>query len=99
MKMIFQETSFREWRQVVQEIVRFINAEKSFSNARPLRYCAMFDTHPDSLPYVARFHAKKILKLKDAVLTSYHQNEVNYLFVSFPRILEISSYVYVCVSG
>ena len=84
---------------MVQEIVRFINAEKSFSNARPLRYCAMFDTHPDSLPYVARFHAKKILKLKDAVLTSYHQNEVNYLFVSFPRILEISSYVYVCVSG
>ncbi|XP_057541841.1 uncharacterized protein LOC130820470 [Amaranthus tricolor] len=74
----FRETSFREWRQVVQEIVRFINAEKSFSNARPLRYCAMFDTHPDSLPYVARFHAKKILKLKDAVLTSYHQNEVKF---------------------
>lgn len=79
MNLSSQETSFKEWRQVVQEIVRFVNVDKPFPNARPLRYCAMFDTHPDSLPYVARFHAKKVLKLKDAVLTSYHRNEVNAL--------------------
>ncbi|CAO2830594.1 unnamed protein product [Amaranthus hypochondriacus] len=74
----FRETNFKEWRLVVQEIVRFVNADKSFSNARPLRYCAMFDSHPVSLPFVARFHAKKVLKLKDAVLTSYHRNEVKF---------------------
>ncbi|KMT08584.1 hypothetical protein BVRB_6g138630 [Beta vulgaris subsp. vulgaris] len=78
----FWETSFKEWRQVVQEIVRFVNVDKPFPNARPLRYCAMFDTHPDSLPYVARFHAKKVLKLKDAVLTSYHRNEVKFAEVT-----------------
>ncbi|XP_021852329.1 uncharacterized protein [Spinacia oleracea] len=78
----FRETNFKEWKQVVQEIVRFVNVDKPLPNARPLRYCAMFDTHPDSLPYVARFHAKKVLKLKDAVLTSYHRNEVKFAEVT-----------------
>lgn len=77
-KATFRETNFREWRQVVQEIIRFVNADKAFPNTRPLRYCAIFDTHSDSLPYVARFHAKKVLKLQDAVLTSYHRNEVKF---------------------
>ena len=81
MKMYSQETNIKEWRLVVQEIVRFVNADKSFSNARPLRYCAMFDSHPVSLPFVARFHAKKVLKLNDAVLTSYHRNEVSVLYL------------------
>lgn len=80
-KVCSQETNFKEWKQVVQEIVRFVNVDKPLPNARPLRYCAMFDTHPDSLPYVARFHAKKVLKLKDAVLTSYHRNEVSAIFM------------------
>ncbi|KAL2907214.1 Protein SCAI [Bienertia sinuspersici] len=74
----FRDTNFKEWRQVVQEIVRFVNADKQFPNARPLRYCAMFDTHPDSMQIVSRFHAKKVLKLKEAVLTSYHRNEVKF---------------------
>lgn len=78
----FRDTSFKEWRQVVQEIVRFVHVDKPLPNARPLRYCAMFDTHPDSLQYVARFHAKKVLKLKDAVLTSYHRNEVKFAEVT-----------------
>ncbi|KAF1002218.1 hypothetical protein AG4045_018173 [Apium graveolens] len=32
-----------------------------------------------SLPRVARFHANKVLKFRDALLTSYHRNEVKYV--------------------
>ncbi|KAK1370878.1 Cdk-activating kinase assembly factor MAT1, centre [Heracleum sosnowskyi] len=74
----FRETSFKEWKQVVQEIVRFMKAEVTFTNNRPLRYCAAFDSFPASLPCVARFHANKVLKFRDALLTSYHRNEVKY---------------------
>lgn len=76
-----QETNFKEWRLVVQEIVRFMKVDTAFMNVRPLRYSVMFDSHPASLPYVARFHAKRVLKFQDAVLTSYHRNEVNNLLV------------------
>ncbi|XP_043695494.1 protein SCAI-like isoform X2 [Telopea speciosissima] len=78
-KATFRETNFKEWKQVVQEIVRFLKADIAFINARPLRYCAMFDSHPTSFPYVARFHAKRVLKLKDALLMSYHGNEVKFV--------------------
>lgn len=61
----------------MQEILRFMKVDTVFMNARPLRYCTAFDSHPGSLPYVARFHAKKVLKFQDALLTSYHRNEVN----------------------
>lgn len=61
---------------MVQEINRFTKVDKGFS-FRPLRYCATFDTHRASLPCVARFHAKRVLKFHDALLTSYHRNEVN----------------------
>ncbi|KAH7859451.1 hypothetical protein Vadar_001230 [Vaccinium darrowii] len=73
-----RETSFKEWKLVVQEIVRFMKADAAFINPRPLRYCAMFDSYPASLPYVSRFHAKKVLKFRDALLTSYHRNEVKF---------------------
>ncbi|KAA8530813.1 hypothetical protein F0562_005563 [Nyssa sinensis] len=74
----FRETNFKEWKQVVQEIIRFTKADTTFMNVRPLRYCATFDSYPASLPYVARFHAKKVLKFRDALLTSYHRNEVKF---------------------
>ncbi|XP_061344538.1 uncharacterized protein LOC133290465 isoform X2 [Gastrolobium bilobum] len=76
-KSNFRETNFKEWKQVVQEIVRFTKVDKGFS-VRPMRYCATFDTHRASLPYVARFHAKRVLKFQDALLTSYHRNEVKF---------------------
>ncbi|KAL0350101.1 UNVERIFIED_CONTAM: protein SCAI [Sesamum radiatum] len=75
-KVNFRETNFKEWKLVVQEIVRFTKADPAFINARPLRYTAMFDSYPASLPYVARFHAKRLLKFRDALLTSYRKNEV-----------------------
>ncbi|KAL9463962.1 hypothetical protein AB3S75_001711 [Citrus x aurantiifolia] len=74
----FRETNFKEWKIVVQEIVRFTKVDTAFAYIRPLRYCAMFDSHAASLPYVARFHAKKVLKFTDAILTSYHRNEVKF---------------------
>ncbi|KAI3506501.1 hypothetical protein L1887_28862 [Cichorium endivia] len=77
-KAQFPDTTFKEWRVVMQEMVRFMKVDSAFSNTRPLRYCAMFDSHPSSLPYVARFHAKKVLKLRDALLMSYHRNEVKF---------------------
>ncbi|KAA8546770.1 hypothetical protein F0562_003199 [Nyssa sinensis] len=77
-KATFRETNFKEWKQVVQEIIRFMKADTALMNVRPLRYCAMFDSYPASLPYLARFHAKKVLKFRDALLTSYHRNEVKF---------------------
>ncbi|XP_038720621.1 protein SCAI-like [Tripterygium wilfordii] len=77
-KTTFREANFKEWKLVVQEIVRFMNVDASFTSSRPLRYCAILDSHPASRPYVARFHAKKVLKFQDALLTSYHHNEVKF---------------------
>ncbi|CAI0422153.1 unnamed protein product [Linum tenue] len=77
-KSKFREASFKEWKLVVQEIVRFMEIETAYKSSRPVRYCALFDSHPASRPYVARFHAKKVLKFKNAILTSYHRNEVKF---------------------
>ncbi|WCJ31933.1 hypothetical protein M5689_013384 [Euphorbia peplus] len=77
-KSNFRETNFKEWKLVAQEIVQFMKVDTAFANVRPLRYCVLFDSYPTSRPYVARFHARKVLKFKDAVLTSYHWNEVKF---------------------
>ncbi|KAK1264041.1 hypothetical protein QJS04_geneDACA009317 [Acorus gramineus] len=77
-KNAFSETNFKEWKQLVQEILRFLKADTTFKNARPLRYSKLLDSHPSSNPYIARYHSKKSLKLQDALLTSYHRNEVKF---------------------
>uniref|UniRef100_A0A7N0T7I4 Protein SCAI n=1 Tax=Kalanchoe fedtschenkoi TaxID=63787 RepID=A0A7N0T7I4_KALFE len=77
-KATFKETNFREWKLVYHEISRFTKADTVSLNVRPLRYSPMIDSHPDSAQSVARFHAKKILKFQDALLTSYHRNEVKF---------------------
>ncbi|KAF6170306.1 hypothetical protein GIB67_042996 [Kingdonia uniflora] len=77
-KATFKETNLKEWKLMVQEIVRFLRADAAVVYTRTLRYCATFDSHSASLPYVARFHAKRILKLQDALLTSYHRHEVKF---------------------
>lgn len=59
---------------VVQEIVKFLKADTAFMNIRPLRYSLALDLHPDSLAHVA--DSKRNLKLRDALLCSYHPNEV-----------------------
>ncbi|KAK4777058.1 hypothetical protein SAY86_005746 [Trapa natans] len=77
-----QETNFREWKAVVQDIVRFVKVDTAFTSDRPLRYCPSFDSHSSSIPYVTLFHAKKALKFRDAILTSFHLNEVKFAEVT-----------------
>ncbi|KAL3537177.1 hypothetical protein ACH5RR_000543 [Cinchona calisaya] len=75
-KRAFQETDFKEWKLVVQEIVKFLKADTAFMNIRPLRYSVVLDLQPDSIPNA--LEAKRKLKLKDALLCSYHPNEVKF---------------------
>ncbi|KAF2283938.1 hypothetical protein GH714_017394 [Hevea brasiliensis] len=77
-KSNFRETNFKEWKLVVQEIVRFMEVNTAIANVRTLRYCVLFDSHPTSRPYVARYHARKVLKFQDAILTGYHRNEIKF---------------------
>lgn len=62
---------------MVQEIIRFLKADTAFMNIRPLRYSLVLDPHPESLPRIA---TRRNLRLRDAILSSYHHNEVRYLF-------------------
>ncbi|EYU42291.1 hypothetical protein MIMGU_mgv1a003125mg [Erythranthe guttata] len=75
-KRTFQETDFKEWKLVIQEIVKFLKADTSFMNIRPLRYSVVLELHPDNLPQVP--DAKRKLRLRDALLCSYHPNEVKF---------------------
>ncbi|XP_015947694.1 uncharacterized protein LOC107472702 isoform X1 [Arachis duranensis] len=77
-KRTFQESDFKEWKLVLQEIVKFLKADTAFINIRPLRYSLVLDPHPDTLPHVAAAITKRSLKLRDAVLSSSHQNEVKF---------------------
>nr|KYP34756.1 Protein SCAI [Cajanus cajan] len=77
-KRTFQESDFKEWKLVVQEIVRFLKADTAFMNIRPLRYSLVLDPHPDTLQHVAAAITKRHLRLRDAVLSSFHLNEVKY---------------------
>uniref|UniRef100_A0A803M4F6 Protein SCAI n=1 Tax=Chenopodium quinoa TaxID=63459 RepID=A0A803M4F6_CHEQI len=49
-----------------------------YERNRPLRYSLVLDPHPDTLPHVSSYNPKRNLKLRDAVLSSYHPNEVKY---------------------
>lgn len=80
MMVLFQETDFKEWKLVIQEIVKFLKADAAFMNLRPLRYSVVLDLHPDCLPHVT--DAKRKLRLKDALLCSYHPNEVCIIYLS-----------------
>ncbi|KAH9706670.1 Signal transducer [Citrus sinensis] len=75
-KRVFQETDFKEWKLVVQEIVRFLKADTAFMNIRPLRYSLVLDPRPDDLPHVSA--SVRSLKLRDAILSSYHHNEIKF---------------------
>lgn len=73
----FQEIEYKEWKHVVQEIISFLKLDTSFMNLRPLRYSFVYDTHPDSLP-VSSCNYRKGLVLRNAILSSYCQNEVKF---------------------
>lgn len=77
-KVSFPGTDFKEWKLVLQEIIRFLKVDATFTSTKPLRYSVLFDSHSSSLPYIKRFHARRLLKLQDALLTSYHKNEIKF---------------------
>lgn len=78
----FQETDAKEWKRIVQEIIRFVKADTAFQNSRPLRYSVRLDPHPNSHPSVASLEGGQALKLRDALLTSYHHNEIKFAEVT-----------------
>ncbi|KAF5749266.1 hypothetical protein HS088_TW04G01231 [Tripterygium wilfordii] len=77
-KRTFQDADFKEWKLVLQEIARFVRADTVFLNVRPLRYSLVLDPHPDSLPRVAKSISLRNLRLRDAIMSSYHHNEVKF---------------------
>ncbi|KAL5200840.1 hypothetical protein ABZP36_035194 [Zizania latifolia] len=77
-KSAYPKTNFKEWKQVLQELGRFLKADGAYKGSRSLRYDNLFDSYPSNLASIARFHSKRVLKLKEAVLTSYHRNEVKF---------------------
>lgn len=77
-KAAYPKTNFKEWKQVLQELGRFLKADGAYTGSRSLRYDNLFDSYPSNLASIARFHSKKVLKLKEAVLTSYRRNEIKF---------------------
>ncbi|EFH58556.1 hypothetical protein ARALYDRAFT_477602 [Arabidopsis lyrata subsp. lyrata] len=73
-KRTFQETDFKEWKVVAQEIVRFLKSDTAFMNIRPLRYSLVLDPNLDA----GTPRASRSLRLTDAILSSYYYNEVKY---------------------
>lgn len=74
--ILFQDTDFIEWKLVIQEITKFLKVDTAFMNTRPLRYSLTLDVEPNSLPPVP--NVIRNLKLRDAILCSYHPNEVKF---------------------
>ncbi|XP_023006187.1 protein SCAI homolog [Cucurbita maxima] len=77
-KRTFQEKDVRESKLVVQEIMKFLKADTAFMNIRPFRYSVVLEPHPDSLTPVPPSRTKRYLRLQDAILSSYHPNEVKF---------------------
>ncbi|XP_024361146.1 uncharacterized protein [Physcomitrium patens] len=73
-----QSIDAKEWKVVVQEIIRFMKADAACEISRPLRYSVLLDPHPLSIPAVDRLEGAKPLRLEDAILASYHHNEVKF---------------------
>ncbi|KAI3697288.1 hypothetical protein L6452_30196 [Arctium lappa] len=75
-KRTFQETDFKEWKQVIWDITKFLKVDTAFMNIRRLRYSVVMDLDPDCIPHVAC--TKRKLRLRDGILCSYHPNEVKF---------------------
>eukprot|EP00897_Mesotaenium_endlicherianum_P007816 jgi/Mesen1/7062/ME000369S06385 len=75
----YQAADAREWKFVLQEIMRFMKADAACEGTRSLRYSLLLDPAPGALPLVASMgRGSTPLKLQEAILTSYHPNEVKF---------------------
>ncbi|KAI3683122.1 hypothetical protein L1987_83622 [Smallanthus sonchifolius] len=75
-KRTFPENDFKEWKRVMRDLTKFLKVDTAFMNIWPLRYSIVLDLDPDRLPRVVCI--KRNLKLRDAILCSYHPNEVKF---------------------
>jgi hypothetical protein len=87
-KRTFQETDFKEWKVVAQEIVRFLKSDTAFMNIRPLRYSLVLDPNLDA----GTPRASRSLRLTDAILSSYYCNEVIFYLFMFSMNAYLISY-------
>eukprot|EP00250_Pteridium_aquilinum_P017156 c23479_g1_i1 orf=531-2396(+) len=74
----FQGNDSKEWKGAIQDITRFMKADAPCQNSRPLRYSVLLDSLPTSFPPKSGLGGRKHLNLKDAILVSYHHNEVKF---------------------
>lgn len=58
--------------------MKFLKADTAFMNIRPFRYSVVLEPRPDSMTPVSPSLTKRHLRLQDAILSSYHHNEVRY---------------------
>ncbi len=72
-----QGIEVKEWKLVMQEIVRFLKADAACDTSRPLRYSVLLDPQHSVLPAVEKLEGKKPLQLEDAILASYYHNEAS----------------------
>jgi len=73
----FQEgTDAKDWKIVVQEILRFMKADSACETSRPLRYCLLYDPHPSLISH--KVEERRPLHLEDSILASYYHNEVKF---------------------
>lgn len=82
---------------MLQELGRFLKADGAYKASRSLRYDNLFDSYPSNLASIARFHSKRVLKLKEAVLTSYRRNEVAYICYPIAENFSVNI-AFTCVS-
>lgn len=61
---------------MIRDVTKFLKVDAAFMNFRPLRYSIVLDSDPARLPRLACI--KRKLRLKDAILCSYHPNEVSH---------------------
>ncbi|KAG6593771.1 Protein SCAI, partial [Cucurbita argyrosperma subsp. sororia] len=90
-KKTFKETDFKEWKLVVQEITRFLKADTTFINIRPFRYSILLEPHPESSISVSPPSTTRSLRLQDAILSSYHHNEVKFSEITLDTFRMIQS--------
>eukprot|EP00850_Spirogloea_muscicola_P007799 SM000040S14811 [mRNA] locus=s40:550251:554668:+ [translate_table: standard] len=79
-----QAADARDWKVVVQEVLRFMKADALCDGTRTLRCCPLLDLEPAvaaaaALPASSGSSSLPVSRtLQEAVLTSYHHNEVKF---------------------
>ncbi|XP_078429693.1 uncharacterized protein LOC144701801 isoform X2 [Wolffia australiana] len=86
-RLVFPEGNFKEWRQLLQDVSRFLKAVAGpVGSPRSLRYVPQIDFHPNSSAHLARIQTGRCLRLQEAILSSHHRNEFSELTLDTFRV-------------